>query len=416
MSRIILSVFILTLFITLNCSSNPLDVDAQKYKVIESLPRELTSAETEIIGSVNTFALKLLKEINTNQEPNENIFISPLSVSYALGMTYNGADGETKDAIANTLDFSGLPENEINDSYRSLTELLTGLDNNVEFSIANSIWYRNGFSVEQPFLKTCSDFFLAEVAGLDFNQPSAVSTINTWVVDATNGKITDLVTPPINPLTVMYLINAIYFNGNWTTQFEPENNTTAAFSLVDGSSKSVDMMNMTEFFLICSGSNFEMLEMPYGGEAFSMMILMPNPDTDINTLITGLTYGDLEKLYRDESSRETIISVPKFKLKYELEMNDVLKALGMEIAFSQGEADFSRINPSESLFISKVKHKSFVDVNEVGTEAAAATSVEVSLTSAPYMFTVNRPFIFLIREKFSNTILFMGKIVEPVIE
>ncbi|MCP4726464.1 MAG: serpin family protein [bacterium] len=414
--RLRLSVLIVSLFLNANCGSDSITGDDRDNKIIESLPRDLTTAEMDLIGSANTFSVKLFKKINTYGGSVDNVFISPLSVSYALGMTYNGADSETKDAIADVLDFSGLSETEINDSYRSLIDLLTDLDENVEFSIANSIWYRDEFPVETPFLNTCSDYFLAEVSGLDFSQPSAVTTINNWVEDETNGKITDLVAPPIDPLTVMYLINAIYFNGSWTTQFEPENTIAGDFNLRNGSIKTVDMMNLNEYFNTASGSNFEILELPYGGKAFSMAIILPDRDTDVYSVLNDLTADELDNILSNTVRREMMVTIPRFKLKYELEMDDVLKALGMGIAFMPGTADFSRINPNEALFISKVKHKSFVDVNEEGTEAAAATSVEISLTSAPEQFIADRPFLFIIRETLSNTIVFMGKIVEPVIE
>ena len=194
--------------------------------------RGLTIGEQQLVESSNTFGFKLLNEV-VEQDGDKNIFISPLSVSMALGMTLNGADGDTYAAMKQTLELAGLTEEEINKSYASLIELLRVLDTEVIFQIANSIWYRQGFPAEESFLDVCQQYFDAVVEGLDFDDPAAVDTINNWVNENTNGKIEGIVEPPIDPLTVMFLINAIYFKGTWKYEFDEQDTKSTPFYLLD---------------------------------------------------------------------------------------------------------------------------------------------------------------------------------------
>ena len=379
--------------------------------------RELTVAEKRLVQSDNKFGLKLFKEI-IEEEGDKNVFISPLSVSMALGMTYNGAKGTTQEEMQTTLELSGLTIQEVNQSYKSLIELLTGLDPKVRFEIANSIWYRQEFSFEEEFIHLNKTYFNAQVRGLDFSDPSAPDIINGWIDEGTNGKIKEIV-DEIDPLAVMFLINAIYFKGSWTERFDESLTADDWFTLPDGSRKPCRMMMQTDDFGYFEDSDFQAVDLPYGDAGFSMTIFLPRPETDVDALIAQFNQENWDYWINSFSKRSVGLYFPKFTLEYELTLNDVLKALGMEIAFEPYQADFTGMYKGpESLYISEVKHKTFVEVNEEGTEAAAATSVEMVLTSAPLSVTmrVDRPFVFVIKENHSQTILFMGKIVEPTLQ
>ncbi|MDZ7292633.1 MAG: serpin family protein, partial [candidate division KSB1 bacterium] len=348
----------------------------------------------------------------------KNVFISPLSVAMALGMTYNGANGSTEAAMRATLEFGDLSSQEINASYKSLIELLSQIDPKVQFLLANSIWYRQEYTFEPEFINLNRTYFNAMVRGLNFNDPSAAKTINQWVEQNTKGKIKEIVDNPIDPATVMFLINAIYFKGIWTYQFDPQQTRDDWFTLLNGAQKSCKMMNLKADLKYFGNDRFQAVDLPYGDAGFSMMILLPGPQTNIDSLIAQFDQENWQRWMRSFSKQTVNLSLPKFTLEYDLTLNEVLKALGMGIAFS-AQADFTRMRKIRDLFISKVKHKTFVEVNEEGTEAAAVTSVEMALTSTggsrEIWMRVERPFVFVIHENHSQTILFMGKIVEPVL-
>ena len=402
--RLIFLVLLLIGIFSLQCSKKPISTKPD-------VPPDLSLVEKKLIESDNSFGLKLFKEM-VQEEKHENVFISPLSVSMALGMTYNGANGETQEAMAKTLELEGLSIQEVNQCYKNLIESLTSLDPKVRFQIANSIWYRMGLTPREEFLNLCQQYFNALVRGLSFNDPSSADTINAWVDENTNGKIKQIVDKPIDPSIVMFLINAIYFKGMWTYQFDKEKTKDDWFySPAYHLPIPCKMMEQRIFCNYFNNDTFQAVELPYGDGDFSMLILLPHWSTDIDSLVAQF---DPDKLnYWMSCFRKDSVDIyfPKFKLEYELSLNEVLMALGMGIAFS-GAADFSKMGLD--VFISEVKHKTFVEVNEEGTEAAAVTVV-IMCTSAnsPSGFRVDRPFIFMIRENKSNTILFIGKIVDP---
>ena len=380
---------------------------------ITELPRQLSIAEGELVEADNTFAFKLFKEIN-EQEGDKNIFVSPLSVAMALGMTYNGAAGSTQQAMQEVLELQGMDLQEVNESYRSLIDLLQDLDQQVEFTLANSIWYRNTMTFEQDFIDLNRDYFDAEVTAIDFSAPSASQTINGWVDEKTNGRIPEIVPQTIPDYIVMYLINAIYFKADWTYQFDKSRTSDAPFRLIDGSEVTVDMMEHGGEIPVRYLWNEDLMavELSYGGDAYVMTILLPYELGNINDVLAGLTQENWSGWLGDLYKGEVYVRLPRFTLEYELTMNDVLTALGMGVAFSD-TADFTNMYAPGGLYIDEVKHKTFVKVDEEGTEAAAATSVGIGVVSAPPMFVVDRPFVFVLREKLSGTILFMGKVVDP---
>lgn len=380
----------------------------------EKIVRELTVAEKRLVETENKFGFKLFREI-VRQEQNKNVFVSPLSVSMALGMTYNGANGSTETAMRQTLGFGDMTLPAINSSYKSLIELLSQLDPKVKFQLANSIWYRQEYTFEPEFINLNQTYFNAVVRGLNFNDPNAAKTINGWVEQSTNGKIKQIVDDPIAWETVMFLINAIYFKGIWTYQFDPQQTRDDQFNLLDGSKKSCRMMNLKADLPYFANAQFQAVDLPYGDADFSMTILLPNPQTPVDALVADLQHENWQLWTKSFAKQTGNLSLPKFTLEYDLTLNEVLKALGMGIAFSPEQADFTKMRQIRDLYISKVKHKTFVEVNEEGTEAAAVTSVEIGRTSIgdSFIMRVNRPFVLVIRENRSQSILFIGKILEP---
>jgi serpin B len=382
---------------------------------ITTLPRDLSVAEAKLIEADNAFALKLFREINA-QEGDKNVFVSPLSVAMALGMTYNGSAGSTRDAMQQALELRGMSIQEVNQSYRDLIDLLRNLDHRVEFQIANSIWHRNTMTFEPAFLDLNREFFDAEVSAIDFGANTAAGTINGWVSEKTNGKIERIVPDPIPANTVMYLINAIYFKADWTYQFDKSRTHGAPFTLDDGSQVTADMMSHDGEIPVQLRWSDDLLivELPYGGEAYQMTVLLPYGQSSIADLLESLTAETWSGWIDELAPSEIGVSLPKFTLEYELVMNDVLTALGMGEAFTP-TADFTNMFAPGGIWIDEVRHKSFVQVDEEGTEAAAVTSVSMT-DSAPLSIVVDRPFAFVLRERLSGTILFIGKVMDPTAE
>ncbi|MBN1999863.1 serpin family protein [candidate division KSB1 bacterium] len=377
---------------------------------------ELSLTHQKVIQASEKFGLDLFRELNEG-ERDKNIFFSPLSISMALGMTLNGAAGETAQAMQDVLKFHGLSQGEINHIYRDLLDYLLGLDPKVQLEIANSIWYRQGFSVEQAFMDVNKNYFDSEVKSLDFDDPGAPEIINAWVDEKTHGKIKKII-ERIARDTVMYLINAVYFKGTWTFQFDKESTSEAKFYPDQSKHVMAEIMHQTNDFIYYEDENVQAVELPYGDKKFGMVVVLPKYGKSVDQIIQLLVDGRWAVWSSALSPKKGTLAMPKFELEYEKQLVDVLKALGMEIAFS-GAADFSGINPVEPLFISDVIHKSYVKVDEEGTEAAAVTAVVVGRTSAgdppdEFYMNVDRPFVFAIRDKVSGTILFMGKVVNPV--
>jgi len=380
-------------------------------------PRDITAAEQELVKTGNDFGFRLFQEVN-KEEGDRNIFISPLSVSMSLGMTLNGADGSTREAMETTLGLSGLTAQEINKSYQTLLTLLRGLDPEVIFQIANSIWYDQIYAgmILEEFSDANRIYFDAEVSGLDFSDPETASEVmSSWVAEHTNGRIEGMVDPTdINPpATVMFLINAMYFKGTWAYRFDEQSTRDDWFILPNGSKKLCKMMTQEGDFQYFANADFQAIDLPYGDGFFSMTIFLPHPEYSIDSLIAKLDQDNWNQWIDSFSKEKVSLELPKFTLEYELRLDEALKALGMGIAFTSA-ADFSKMCGRCLVYITKVKHKTFVKVDEEGTEAAAATYTRME--SGPIRMRVDRPFVFAIRDHHSDTILFIGKVVDPPLE
>ncbi len=383
---------------------------------IEKEPKKIVlhKKSAEILEADKAFGFELFKEINSLSDE-ENIMISPLSVSYALGMTYNGAAGTTLEAFDEVLHFEGLTTEEVNESYKDLMDQLVHLDDQVEFSIANSIWYRLGFQVLAEFIQTNQDYFNAAVKEIDFSDPETVNVINQWIENNTNGKIKDML-DFIPAEAVMYLINAIYFNAQWKYEFIKEETYEGDFNLADGTIHQADFMRVSGDFAYSSNEDFSAVELPYGDSTFSMVVLLPSGENELSDLVAQLDVAHWDSWFDNTSLTGVQVDLPKFKYGFKSLLNDPLINLGLGAAFSGG-ADFTRINPAGDLFISRVIHQTFIDVKEEGTEAAAATIVEVSFTSSevpvPILFKANKPFLYIIKENSTGAIIFIGKVGKP---
>lgn len=404
----------LTLGSLAGCGTSP--AGTEPLEPLQSLPRDLSAAEAELIRSSNEFGLPLFRRLAADRN-GENVIASPLSAYFALGMALNGAAGTTRTAMEDVLDLSGLSEEEANAAFQSLIELLLELDDSVEFRIANSVWIRDGFPAGETFLQTTGDYFDARVEELDFDDPEAPSTINGWVEESTNGKIEELI-ESIDPAEVMFLINAIYFNGDWREPFDPELTQTADFRLADGSTVDVPMMSAEGRYLYQATELFQAVDLRYGRTAYSMTVLVPADGRGLDDVIAELDAESWDAWMEGFSETRIALGLPRFRLTWGKTLNDALEAMGMEVAFAPFEADFGRLVDPEAvlpgnLYLTEVKQKTFIDVNEEGTEAAAATSVGVGVTSVPPTFRADRPFLFAIRERFSGTVLFIGAVEDP---
>jgi serpin B len=375
---------------------------------LTALPRALTVSEERVRNASNAFSAVLWREVNA-AEAGKNVFLSPLSASFALGMTLNGASGTTYDEMHSALQFGDMQLTDINHGYRSLIALLLSLDPTVEMRVANSIWANASFPFHQTFFDTTAKYFDATSAALDFaDKPASLARINGWVSTSTNGRIPKVL-DDISPNHVMFLINAIYFKGRWRYQFDPAKTTDGVFEGRSGS-QSARFMRRGDVAAM-RGSNFSAVELPYGNGAFVMNVLLPDAAVDFEEFAANLPAAALNSA--TYTTKNAGLQLPRLRFSYEKKLNDQLMALGMRVPFDPAAAEFRALSPlGDQLSIDFVKQNTFVEIDEVGTEAAAVTVVGIIRTSAPPEIIVNRPYVFVLRERLSGTILFMGKIVD----
>lgn len=373
---------------------------------------DLDKLDPKVISGNTEFAFDLFRELN-REDPEENVFISPLSISTALTMTYQGAGGTTKEGMAEALNYEGIELQSLNDTYRHLLSYLARVDKDIELKIGNSIWIREGEEIQPGFLEVNKNIFRAEVAELDFTKQDAADTINRWIEKATEGKIEKMLEGEIPPHVIMYLINAIYFKGEWTDQFDKNNTFPTEFRSGTGEKQPVMMMSKQGKVEYGEGEDYQAIRLPYGNEKTAMYVILPRKDLDVNSLIGKMDPAKWEEIKSSTGiQRDVIVQLPRFKIEYGIKLlNDSLSNLGMAEAFTD-RADFSGIR--EGIFINRVMHKAVIEVNEEGSEAAAATVVEMTEAAAmePLKFIADRPFIFLIAEEETGSILFMGKMWE----
>ena len=374
--------------------------------------------DTRLTAASSKFAFKLYDQILKHS--NGNTFVSPASVMLALAMTYNGAAGTTREGMARTLEVEGVSVEDVNRAFAELKSALAPADPKVQLKIANSLWVRSGFALDPAFIDRNKQHYAAEIARLDFADPAAAKTINSWVNKNTDGKI-DKIVDQINPGDVLFLINAIYFKGQWQFEFKKENTKPDVFRVAGGQQKELPMMSQSGTFFYYKGKDFQSVALPYGTGRLSMYVFLPEEQKGLDEFQKDLTAQNWETWMKSFHPTPGDLRLPRFKVEWELELNEALKALGMPEAFDPARADFSemaKVSSGNNLFISQVKHKSFCEVNEEGTTAAAVTSVGVTLTSVQqprekFFMKVDRPFFFAIRDNLTRVLLFMGSITNP---
>jgi serpin B len=384
----------------------------------------LSPSELEALSAGNSaFAIDLYQSI---REGDDNLFFSPYSISLALAMTYGGASEQTAEQMADTLHFS-LPDQQVHAGFNALDLELASRNNEgdemmpgFKLNIANSAWAQYNRPFEQDYLDLLAENYGAGLYLTDFvkDPEGSRQAINDWVSEETEGKIEDLIPQgAIDALTRLVLANAIYFNAAWQTVFDANLTEEAPFYLLDGSQISVSMMSHSRATRLgyARGDGYQAIELPYNGGELSMVILVPEEGTFAD-FETNLTIEALDEILENLQIQQVEFRIPKFSFESELGLSNTLKQLGMKDAFTPETADFSGIDGTRELAIKDVIHKAFVDVNEDGTEAAAATAVIIGLTSVvqtEVQMTVDRPFIFLIQDKPTGTILFLGRVLDP---
>jgi len=373
----------------------------------------------EVAAGNNRFALDLYAKLAAGRK-GKNLFFSPNSISTALAMTRAGARGNTAKEMDKVLHFT-LAQDKLNPAFK---ELLAALDadpkkKGFELAVANRLWGQQGYNFLPGFLATTRDSYGAGLEALDFKgaTEAARRTINAWVEKKTKDKIKELLKQGVlSPDMRLVLTNAIYFKGDWASQFKKDRTRDGVFTVKAGETVKVPMMHQTEKFRYRAGKGFQALGLPYAGDELSMVIFLPTKADGLAALEKSLTAENLDQYLPARWKRKVVVSIPKFTMTSEFSLKETLSAMGMKDAFAGGKADFSGMDGSRGLFIGAVIHKAFVDVNEEGTEAAAATAVVVGVTSMPApppVFRADRPFLFMIRDDRTGSILFMGRVMNP---
>jgi serine protease inhibitor len=374
--------------------------------------KELTSSVDKISSANNKVAFKFLSEtLKTNNK--ENVIISPLSLSTILALTQNGAVGSTKEEMLKALELQGLDDSTINESYRNIIAHFNSLKG-IETKIGDSIWIRKNADVKKELISVGKNYYEAEINEVDFTKKNTVDAVNKWVSGRTAGKINKMM-DSFEDDTYMTLINTVYFKGKWNNPFTERSTSKQKFTSSDGSTKDVDMMKETMGIDYMKNTNFQAVRIPYEDQNFGMYVFLPNKDSSVDKLMNEMTMENWNMWINEFKKTQAQVSLPKFKIEFEEELNSMLKGFGMKDAFN-GNANFSNITDKTDLYIDLVKQKSYIDVNEAGTEAASATAVVMKTVSAPLdptQFTVDRPFLYAIADKKTGLIIFMGKVEKP---
>ncbi|WP_077588225.1 serpin family protein [Planococcus lenghuensis] len=360
----------------------------------------------------NELGVKLLADLSETETG--NIFISPASLYMALAMLYNGADGVTQDEIAKVLEAEEITPEEMNRANASLMMELRSESDKIQLNVANSLWVKDNYQFEGAFIESSQDYYNAKIESIDVSDPASADAINNWVSEATNDKIEEMVPNPLPGNLVAILLNAIYFKGEWQHPFEQEATQLQPFKLTDGTSEQVPLMRLQAELPYFETESFQAVSLPYGDGEMSMHVFLPNETSSLEEFVSGLDAAAWSEWMEEFHPQEGTLGFPKFELEYEVILNETLEHLGMATAFSS--VDLSRmLEESSGLSISEVKQKTYIKVNEEGTEAAAATSiaVEESAPADPFSMEVNRPFFFAITDRGTGVILFMGAIKNP---
>ncbi|MDR0792974.1 MAG: serpin family protein [Chitinophagaceae bacterium] len=376
------------------------------------------NVSAQVAQNTSNFAFNFFNALQQTQPKTDNIFVSPLSLHIDAGMLLNGANGNTYTQLQNALNLNGLSVDDINQAYQTLLQDLPKADNLVDLTLANSMWYKNNFPVLPDYSNTLTNYFQSAAYPSAFGKP-AVDSINKWASDNTKGKINHVIDAPIDPDAVMFLLNALYFKGNWASQFDKSNTKPQTFTMEDGSTKQVQMMLQQNAFVYTSNTTYSAIRLPYGNGQFSMTILLPTQGNKIEDVINNFTANDWNAFQQDTSRITVQVGLPRFTIPlYKVDLIPVMKSMGVTDVFSDQLANLSKINTAAVnglLFVYLMQQFTYLNVDEVGTEAAAVTIIGTATTSisATPSFICDHPFGIIISENTSNTILFMGRIMNP---
>ena len=368
---------------------------------------------SSLVDSLNKFSFDFYQKISENKE--DNIFFSPYSIFVALSMAYEGAHGNTATQMYNILNFLQ-NDSETQGSFGKIYNLLNQKQEGYKISTANAFWIQQKYPFLTEYISLLQNYYMAEANELDFSKNvEAARTINTWIENQTNGKIKDMIDPSaLSVFTRLVLTNAIYFKGLWENPFDSKYTTKIDFKVDSSKTVKVDMMSLSDcVFNYTETDDLQILKMPYEGNDLSMLVILPK-ENNISIADSSLNTLNIEDWNSRFDEIKINIDIPKFKFKTEYNLNNVLTKMGMVDAFSEIDADFSGMDGTKSLFISDILHKAFVEVNEEGTEAAAATAVILTTSVVTNTFNADHPFVFLIQHEETGAILFMGKIMSPV--
>jgi serpin B len=374
----------------------------------------------EIVDGNNKFAFKLFHELQGSTE--ENMFYSPFSISTAMALVYAGAQDETALQVSQTMNFQ--PDIHFHSDYKQLLgKLKNGAEGKIKLNIANGLWAQKDFRFLDAYFDLAKSNYHSELKNVDFvdvsEREKTRKEINSWVEETTNDKIKDLLSPgDLTSLTRLVLVNAIYFYGNWDEPFKKKSTVPAEFSQLNGTKIKVPFMNQQSMYNYYEDAKIQVLEIPYRDDKASMVIFLPIKKTGITEFEKLFDYKYYLDIIASLQTTEVRLSLPKFQTTYKINLGSTLSQMGMPRAFSPNRADFSGMTGQHDLYISQVIHQAFISVDEQGTEAAAATAVVMMTTSAPpaleiKVFDADHPFVFLIKDQATGSILFMGKIMNP---
>ena len=395
------------LFTTASCDSSSDDLETPQPTVC---PVEQPEPLVLVISASTNNAFPLFSEVDAITDKNENFTISPLSLSEALAIASNGANGDTRKQIAEIIGVNGMSKETVNETFNSLNKFLSNADSKTTFSIANSVWIDEDFEVKPEFLNDKE--LIGETFYQNLSSTKTMNDFNNWCDTKTNGCIKKVLSEPLSGNCMMVIANALYFKGMWKYQFDKDNTTEQDFNNSDGTKSKVKMMSQKCKFLAYSGENMDMVELPYGNENFCMDVILPHEGKNLDECMKNFTLNTfLYEYVKDSKQTDVVVQMPRMKLECTKSLVTPLMAMGMTDAFLDGKADFTGISDSRT-FISDVKQSTYVNVDEEGTEAAAATVVELTnwAGDCPELFTMDRPFVYIIREKNTGAILFMGKV------
>ncbi len=408
-NRIRLTTLLVILLFVASCSNE------NKSGMEEDLEAHTPIEIDTIANSNNKLGFHLLDRLELDES--DNLLVSPTSALMALLLAYNGASGDTKEEIADALSIVDMSNEQINEANKDLINRLEKESDVMQISVANSIWINDRFHFAKEFLQKADEYFHAEHEEIDVNNAASVDRINNWVKKATNEKIEEIIQPPLDANTVAILINALYFNGKWTYEFDKENTEPEIFNSTEKKHE-VPFMVMEEELDYLETDTFQAVKLPYGEGELNMQIFLPKENVSMQEMLKEMKMENWEEWQSEFKETNGVIKLPKFEIDYETKLNDSLIQLGIEKAFDSNEADFTAlIQEEEPLWIHEIKQKTYINVDEEGTEAAAVTSVEIRTTSAiiddDFYMDVNRPFLFTIKDEESDVILFIGMINQP---